>query len=406
MERGASPTVSTFRLAWRLCCLAFLAVLWLPDPGGAGLIGILALLALGVARWRFPLPVWTVVADQALCVALLGAWPGAAFALVLPVFDAAADARPWCALPGVAAAAFMASPTLGLAAVLAAAAACGACAAFWARQTARLRREADAERGARLEAERLRDELARDGARAAQVATLAERARIARDLHDHAGHEVIAAQLALDAFAQLWREADPQAGEMLEHARGRLREGMGVLRATVRGMAPSVGVGVAALDDICRAFDGPPSRLIVTGNAEAVPPFAWAVLEPCLKEALTNAARHGSPMGIEAALDVGPHIVRLCVASGPSDDGRPAGAPATSARAEAATVPAAVGLGLRSLHQRARAVGGSVTTDTSAGFRLICVLPLPDTAPGAGNGGQQSAGSRASGGSRGLEAAP
>jgi signal transduction histidine kinase len=58
---------------------------------------------------------------------------------------------------------------------------------------------------------------------------------------------------------------------------------------------------------------------------------------------------------------VGPHIVRLCVAS------RGAGMKAGEA-----------GFGLRSLQQRARAIGGSVATDARDGFRLICVLPLPD----------------------------
>ncbi|WP_269758385.1 hypothetical protein [Thalassobacillus sp. C254] len=34
------------------------------------------------------------------------------------------------------------------------------------------------------------------------------------------------------------------------------------------------------------------------------------------------------------------------------------------------------GVGLRNLRQRAKAVGGSITTDAGDGFRLICVLPL------------------------------
>ena len=95
--------------------------------------------------------------------------------------------------------------------------------------------------------------------------------------------------------------------------------------------------------------------------------IAWSVLEPCLKEGLTNAARHGAPGKVLVTLDVGPRIVRLCVHN-------PAGGGAGSGRGVVAAE--APGLGLRSLRQRARAVGGSLTTDATNGFRLICVLPL------------------------------
>ncbi len=367
MDRGESATPSSFCLLSRLSCEVLLFMLWFTGTGTVGLLLVLALVVLSVARWRFPLPAWTTLADQALCVAASFGWPGAAFALALPLFDAAAAAQPWFALPGLVVLAFLTRWSLGLVALFAGALLCGVAVAFWSRQTARLRREADTERGERLEGERLREELTHDSARAARIAQLSERARIARDLHDHAGHEIIAAQLGLDAFEQLWREGDPQAGDLLAQARGRLQEGMGILRATVRGLAPAKGTGVEGLDEICRAFADPPVRLGVTGNTNAVPPYAWAVLEPCLKEGLTNAARHGTSAAIEAALDVGPHIVRLSVTSrGP---GVKAGVKALGP-----------GFGLRSLQQRARAVGGSVATDARDGFRLICVLPLPDPA--------------------------
>ncbi len=375
MERGEGPTPSSFRLAWRLACGALLFALWFTGSGSAGLLLILALLVLAVARWRFPLPAWTTLADQILCLAALPSWPGAAFALALPLFDASAGVRPWMALPSLVAFSFMGRWSLGLAAVLCGALFCGLAAAFWERQAARLRREADAERGERLEGERLRADMAADGARAARIARLSERARIARDLHDHAGHEIIAAQLGLDAFEQLWREGDPQAADLLAQTRGRLREGMGILRATVRGVAPAKGSGVSGLDEICRSFSAElPVSLGVTGNTDAVPAYAWAVLEPCLKEALTNAARHGTSRTVEASLDVGPHIVRLRVA------GRgPAASPAGKSRGTASGTPGGgAGFGLRSLQQRARAVGGSVSADARDGFSLICVLPLPD----------------------------
>ena len=168
---------------------------------------------------------------------------------------------------------------------------------LWGRGMARLRREADADRREKYELARLRDDLLVAGVQTARAAELAERARIARDLHDHLGHELTAAGLALQAFHQLWKEGDAQAGTLLEQAERRIAEGMGVLRATVSGMAPRRELGVGGLEEICRTLSDPPPELLVHGNTDLVSPHAWSVLEPCLKEGLTNAVRHGERGG-------------------------------------------------------------------------------------------------------------
>ncbi|MCX7028544.1 MAG: histidine kinase, partial [Spirochaetes bacterium] len=219
--------------------------------------------------------------------------------------------------------------------------------------------EADRDRRERYDLESLKGELLSANVRVARMAEVAERARIARDLHDHAGHEIAAAELALEAYRGLADEGDPQATELHEEARRRVADGMALLRRTARGIAPEAAVGVGSLEEICRRFSACQIAFTVHGDTAGVPIHAWGVLEPCLKEALTNASRHEAPGRIDVSLDVGPHIVRLCVHN-PTQG----------------VVPGGHGLGLRNLSQRARAVGGSIATDTRDGFRLICVLPL------------------------------
>jgi signal transduction histidine kinase len=148
---------------------------------------------------------------------------------------------------------------------------------------------------------------------------------------------------------------------------------MAVLRATVSGIAPRRETGVGGLEEICRTLSDPAPELVVHGNADAVPSHAWSVLEPCLKEGLTNAMRHGAPGKVSVTLDIGPRIVRLCVHNEAGATG-----PLTPGEAGADNQ----GLGLRSLRQRAKAVGGSLTTDATNGFRLICVLPLSTPSSG------------------------
>jgi signal transduction histidine kinase len=126
---------------------------------------------------------------------------------------------------------------------------------------------------------------------------------------------------------------------------------MELLRRTVRGISPEAAVGVASLEEICNRFSACEVAFSVHGNTGDVPIHAWGVLEPCLKEALTNAARHEAPRRIDVSLDVGPHIVRLCVYNpmrGRLENRR--------------------GIGLQNLSERAKAVGGSIAIDTREGF--------------------------------------
>jgi two-component system sensor histidine kinase DesK len=355
-------TPATMALLWRVGGTILLGSLWVAEPAGeAPLVSILSLLILGLARWRFSMPPWTVLVDQAICAVALALWPGGALAFALPIFDSCLAARPALALPALVALSLLRAWSIPSAAAAVAGALAGCVIHLWSFQLLGARREADRDRRERYELESLKGELLAANVRVARMAELAERARIARDLHDHAGHEITAASLALQAFRRLKEEGDPQAADMLDQAERRVADGMALLRSTVLGIAPEGGVGVEALEEICRRFTACEVSLSMHGNTDTVPTYAWGVLEPCLKEALTNAARHGPAAKVQVSLDVGPHIVRLSVQN-------PAAAVAAEGR----------GLGLHSLTQRARAVGGSITTDTRDGFRLICVLPLEE----------------------------
>jgi len=357
-----SITSVTMALIWRLVGLLLLCALWVSRQGDeVGLILVLLLALLGLARWRFRLPAWTTLIDQAACIAVSNFHPDAAFALALPTFDSFLAFRPAYALPGIIAVLLLHGWSLPIAATLGTAALTGISLHLWAYQLTHAQRDADRDRRERYELESLKGELLSANVRIARMAELAERARIARDLHDHAGHEITAAQLAIKAFQQLWREDDAQAEELLDQAAKRVENGMELLRRTVQGMSSAVAVGAGSLEEICSGFSACEVSFCVHGNTTPVPIHAWGVLESCLKEGLTNAVRHETPQGIDVSLDVGPHIVRLSVTN------------PTQGRIEGGR-----GIGLRNLSQRAKAVGGSVTTDTSAGFRLVCVLPLDE----------------------------
>ena len=355
-------TPDAVALGWRLAGVLVICVLWVEQQGHeAGIILVLILAILALARWRFSMPAWTTLVDQTACA--LGAliWPGAAFAFVIPMFDSCLAFRPLFALPALVALAVLRGWSVPMILALVASSLAGFTILLWTHQLRDARQEADSDRRRRYELESIKNELLSANVRVARMAEASERARIARDLHDHAGHEITAAQLALDAFRRIWREDSTQANRLLEQASSRVACGMDLLRRTARGMSPESPVGAVSLEEICRSFTACDVSFSVHGDTNGVPIHAWGVLESCTKEALTNVARHEASARIDVSLDVGAHIVRLSVCN------------PTRGHVEGGW-----GYGLRNLSERARAVGGSVTTDTRDGFRFICVLPLDE----------------------------
>jgi two-component system, NarL family, sensor histidine kinase DesK len=365
-------TPAAIALLWRLTGAALLGGFALGGRGGEiGLVLVLSLCVLGIARWRFPrMGAWTLLLDQAVSAAALFFWPGAAFGFSQPLFDAAAAGAPWLFIPALVVVTARGLWSFPLAAALAAAGISGLALFSWSRQLDAARHDADRDRRDRYDLESLRAGLLEANLSSARMAEIAERARIARDLHDHAGHELTAAHLALQAYGRLREDGDPQAAEMLMEAQARVDRGLELLRTTVHGLAPQGAAGLDSLEEICRKFTARRAELAVHGNTERIPVHVWSVLEPCIKEGLANAARHSGAERIDVRLDVGTSIARLSVYNEclvRKDRGEGA----------SALIP---GAGLRNIRQRARAIGGSVSVDDSDGFRLVCVLPLDDGA--------------------------
>lgn len=348
---------------WRIFGLLFLSWLWLQGDGNEGGVILLLFLAiLALVRWRFPLPGWTVFIDQAVCFMMAPFYPFAAFALAIPLFEVMHNRQPGFMFPTVIFAVVFPETSILLVVVFLQAGLTGAILGGWKQDTKSYQQEADQQRRDRYELENLKEELLIANAHSARMAELTERNRIAQQLHDEVGHELTAAVLALQAFEELWKENDPDANEMFSQAQQRLSKSAVYLRETVHNLKPVKELGVEGLHEISDQFTLCPVKFNVYGDTARVPVYLWSILYPTLKEALTNIIRHAQPTMVEISLDISPHILRLSVYN------------------DEATVKhkgeQGSGVGLRNLRHRAKAVGGSISTDTKDGFLLICVLPL------------------------------
>jgi signal transduction histidine kinase len=206
----------------------------------------------------------------------------------------------------------------------------------------------------------------------AEHAVAEERRRIARELHDLAGHTLAAVLLHVTGARHVLRRDVDEAELALRDAEAVGRAGLDQVRSTVaalradeRGTDPALP-GVADLDvlvdDYRRA--GLAIAYEVTGDVAAVDGPVGTALHRIAREALTNVARHAPANRVAVSLTASAGTVRLRVV----DSGRAgSAAPATGPH-----------FGLVGMAERARAVGGELDAGPSAdGWQVEARFPLP-----------------------------
>jgi signal transduction histidine kinase len=213
----------------------------------------------------------------------------------------------------------------------------------------------------------------------AQQALLAERRRIARDVHDFVGHGLAAVMLQITSARHVLRRDPAAAEEALRSAEevGRrsmreLRRTVALLRsdddAAVTSPLPSTG-DIPALVDQARA-GGLAVHLRTRGDLSAIAPNVGVALYRITQEALANAARHAPHARTVLAIEVAEGSALLVAeTTGPTVT-----APATE--------PGRPRFGLVGMRERATALGGEFAAGpTTEGWRVSCRLPLEAKEP-------------------------
>ena len=219
----------------------------------------------------------------------------------------------------------------------------------------------DTEASKYYEMESLQDELSEALAQIERMTLVSERTRIARDIHDNAGHEIVAAYMSFQTLRAILETEDREVLELYDAALERLDNGANRIREAVHNLSAVTALGVERLEEICSKFPEPEVKFSVYGDSGKIPTYVWSILESCLNESLTNVTRHAKANFVSVDLDVTAQIVRLCV----ENDG------VTKKKTP-------MGSGLRNLRHRAASVGGNLSVDLDETFRLICVIPIKE----------------------------
>jgi signal transduction histidine kinase len=198
-------------------------------------------------------------------------------------------------------------------------------------------------------------------------ANIAERRRIARELHDRVGPGLSGAHSQLELY-QMYRDADrPRADKRADAAAQAVSEGLSNLRAVTSILhlqEPLKSLEMALDDFLALTSRGEVSvRLRVNGDEIWAPPAVRDESFLILREAIRNALAHGNPKVVFVGVDIAPHALRAWVED--DGDGFDLGKDGSS------------GLGLSSMRERAHLMGGNITVMSRRGRGTHVELLIP-----------------------------
>jgi len=207
-----------------------------------------------------------------------------------------------------------------------------------------------------IENSRLRDQVQ-------EAAALAERERLARDLHDAVTQTLFSAGLIAEALPRVWERDPERAREGLEELRQLTQGASAEMRTLLLELRPAaltekpLGELLGHLTDAVTSRTRVPVTLTVEGDG-SLPPEVQIALYRIAQEALNNIVKHAA--ATEASVNLRSEAARVTLTI--RDDGR--GFDATEA------LPDQLGVGI--MQERARSIGAQleITSRTGQGTRV------------------------------------
>jgi signal transduction histidine kinase len=230
-----------------------------------------------------------------------------------------------------------------------------------------------------LDVQRARAELAAANAqlrayadRAEEVATAAERTRLAREIHDGLGHHLTVVQMQVRAARAVLPTDRDRADELLGKAETQAGAALADVRRSVGALREPWESVPVALRTLAAESAGVTASVEVRGEPRRLPPDAERTLYRAAQEALTNVRKHAGVDQARVLLDYsGPGVVRLRV----DDDGRGLSGPGPGPGP--GPVSGFGGYGLTGVRERVGDLGGTLALDSAPGRGVTLTVELP-----------------------------
>jgi two-component system nitrate/nitrite sensor histidine kinase NarX len=218
--------------------------------------------------------------------------------------------------------------------------------------------------------------------RAKELATVEERQRLARDLHDAVSQTLFSASLIAEVLPELWQASPDEGQELLGKLQQLSRGALAEMRALLMELRPATLVE-ASMRDLLRQLgqavsgrEGIPVTVTVD-EARELPADIQIALYRIVQEALNNVVKHARASRVEVSLDYVPltpglsssldegggEKVKLCI----RDDG--SGFDPGSVSQER--------LGLGIMHERAASIGARIEIESEPGQGTLVEVVWP-----------------------------
>lgn len=218
-----------------------------------------------------------------------------------------------------------------------------------------------------IQLEKANHQLANYAVQAEELATIQERNRLAREIHDNLGHYLTVVNVQIEAARAVMAQEPERAQDALAKAQKLTKDGLTAVRQSVAALRESPTDNRTLCDAIQILVEETRSSGLVVefqvlGERHSLDPQTKLTLYRVAQEGLTNVRKHARASRVDVVLDYSrPQIVRLSV----QDNGV----------GKSAVV--GDGFGLIGMRERVQMLGGRLTieSDTGKGFGLETAVP-------------------------------
>lgn len=202
------------------------------------------------------------------------------------------------------------------------------------------------------------------------AATLRERNRIAREIHDNVGH-VLSRSILMTAACKTINKndaLDPLLGNLEESLNG----AMNSICSSVHDLHDDAVDLEDAIKGLVKDFTFCPVNLTYDMSRQIPREVKYSLIS-ITKEGLSNVMRHSNADSVNILLREHPALYQLCI----EDNGTPGnGIPDIQTEADINKEKSTSGgMGLSNIRDRAKALGGTVQITQENGFRIFVTIP-------------------------------
>lgn len=202
------------------------------------------------------------------------------------------------------------------------------------------------------------------------AATLRERNRIAREIHDNVGH-VLSRSILMTAACKTINKndaLDPLLGNLEESLNG----AMNSIRSSVHDLHDDAVDLEDAIKGLVKDFTFCPVNLTYDMSRQIPREVKYSLIS-ITKEGLSNVMRHSNADSVDILLREHPALYQLCIEDNGTPENEIPDIQTVSDSNKAKNTSG--GMGLSNIRDRAKALGGTVQITQENGFRIFVTIP-------------------------------